>query len=184
MVLKLVYENGSGRVLGAQAVGGAGVDKRLDVVATLLYFGGSVHQLAELDLAYAPPFGSAKDPVHMAAFAAENDLDGLALLLQPDTDLSAFQVVDVRNADEIAQLPLAHAAHAHRIPLDDLRDRLGELDRALPTVVSCQTGLRSYLGTRILAQHGFREVYNLSGAATVRDLALNRRAPELEPVMH
>ncbi len=184
MVLKLVYENGSGRVLGAQAVGGAGVDKRLDVVATLLYFGGTVHQLAELDLAYAPPFGSAKDPVHMAAFAAENDLDGLAPLLQPDTDLSAFQVVDVRNADEAVQLPLPQALHAHHIPLDDLRERLGELDPALPTVVSCQTGLRSYLGTRILAQHGFGEVYNLSGAATVRDLMLNRRSPQLEPVMH
>ncbi len=177
MLLKLVYENGSGRVLGAQAVGGAGVDKRLDIIATLMYFHGTVHHLAELDLAYAPPFGSAKDPVHMAAFAAENDLDGLAPLLQPDTDLAAYQVVDVRDADEIAQLALAQAAHAHRIPLDDLRERLGELDPALPTVVACQAGLRSYLGTRILAQHGFGQVFNLSGAATVRDLMLNRRTP-------
>ena len=177
MLLKLVYENGSGRVLGAQAVGGAGVDKRLDIIATLMYFHGTVHHLAELDLAYAPPFGSAKDPVHMAAFAAENDLDGLAPLLQPDTDLAAYQVVDVRDADEIAQLALAQAAHAHRIPLDDLRERLGELDPALPTVVACQAGLRSYMGTRILAQHGFGQVFNLSGAATVRDLMLNRRTP-------
>ena len=175
MVLKLVYEDGSGRVLGAQAVGGAGVDKRLDIIATLMYFRGTVHQLAELDLAYAPPFGSAKDPVHMAAFAAENDLDGVAPLLQPDADLAGYQVVDVRDAEEIATLPLAQAAHAHFIPLDDLRDRLGELDPKLPTVVSCQSGLRSYIGTRILAQHGFEEVYNLSGAAAVRDLMLNRR---------
>jgi rhodanese-related sulfurtransferase len=183
MVLKLVYEHPTGRVLGAQATGGAGVDKRLDVVATLLYFGGTVHQLAELDLAYAPPFGSAKDPLHMAAFAAENDLDGLAPLLGPETDLSAFQVVDVRDAEEVALLPLAGAPHARHIPLDDLRARLRELDPTRPTVVSCQTGLRSYLGTRILAQHGFAAVYNLSGAATVRDLLLNRGAgaPVTEP---
>ena len=96
LVLKLVYEAGSGRVLGVQAVGGAGVDKRLDVAATLLHFRGTVHDLAELDLAYAPPFGAAKDPLHMAAFTAQNDLDGLARILAPDADLSAYQVVDVR----------------------------------------------------------------------------------------
>ena len=182
MVLKLVYENGTGRVLGAQAVGGAGVDKRLDVIATLMYFRGTVHQLAELDLAYAPPFGSAKDPVHMAAFAAENDLDGLATLLQPDADLGGYQVVDVRDAEEIAKLPLAGVADAHQIPLNDLRDRLEELDPQLPTVVACQAGMRSYIGTRILAQHGFGEVYNLSGAAVVRDLMLNRGVLVVERV--
>lgn len=182
MVLKLLYENGSGRVLGAQAVGGAGIDKRLDIIATLMYFRGTVHQLAELDLAYAPPFGSAKDLVHMAAFAAENDLDGLARLLQPDAELAGYQVVDVRDAEEITALPLAQAVHAHLIPLNDLRDRLGELDPQRPTVVSCQSGLRSHLGTRILAQHGFGEVYNLSGAAAVRDLMLNRGAPVAERV--
>jgi NADPH-dependent 2,4-dienoyl-CoA reductase/sulfur reductase-like enzyme/rhodanese-related sulfurtransferase len=180
MVLKLVYENVSGRVLGLQAVGGAGVDKRLDVIATLMYFGGTVHQLAELDLAYAPPFGSAKDPVHMAAFAAENDLDGLALLLQPDVDLKGYQVVDVRDPQEIAVLPLPEATHVHCIPLNDLRERIGELNPDLPTVVSCQSGMRSYIGTRILTQHGFGEVYNLSGAATVRDLMFNRRTPVVE----
>jgi rhodanese-related sulfurtransferase len=177
MLLKLVYEHPTGRVLGAQAVGGEGIDKRLDVISTLLYFQGTVHNLAELDLAYAPPFGSAKDPVHMAAFAAENDLAGRAPLLPPDTDLHAYQVVDVRTPEEIALLPLADAPHAHQIPLDNLRDRLNELDPSQPTVVSCQTGLRSYLGTRILAQYGFEEVYNLSGAAAVRSLLLSRSAP-------
>ena len=88
MLLKLVYENGTGRVLGAQAVGGAGIDKRLDIIATVTHFQGTVHDLAQLDLAYAPPFGSAKNPVHMAAFAAENDLDGLVRVVQPDADLS------------------------------------------------------------------------------------------------
>ncbi|TVQ91963.1 MAG: NADH oxidase [Chromatiaceae bacterium] len=177
--VKLVYENGSGRVLGAQAVGAAGVDKRLDIIATLLHFGGTVHDLATLDLAYAPPFGSAKDPLHMAAFAAENELDGLAPLLQPDSDLSDYQVIDVRDAEELADLPLSHAPHARHIRLDELRGRLGELDPHRPTVVSCRAGPRSHLAARILLQHGFREVYNLSGAALMRDFALNRRSGAL-----
>ncbi len=175
LAVKLVYEAGSGRVLGIQAVGAAGVDKRLDVVATLLHFRGTVHDLAELDLAYAPPFGSAKDPLHMAAFAAQNELDGLSPILLPDTDLSGYQVVDVREPEEIAALLLAGAPQAKRIRLNDLRDRIGELDPGLPTVVSCQSGLRSYIGVRILAQHGFKEVYNLTGAAAMRDFAINRR---------
>jgi len=181
MLLKLVYDAAGGPVLGAQAVGGAGVDKRLDVVATTLHFHGSVHDIAELDLAYAPPFGSAKDPVHMAAFAAQNDLAGLARVVQPDTDLSAYQVVDVRHVDEIARLPLADAPHAKHIPLDQLRARIGELDPKRPTVVSCQSGLRSYVGTRILAQRGFREVLNLSGGAMVRHLAVHRGPPARLP---
>jgi NADPH-dependent 2,4-dienoyl-CoA reductase/sulfur reductase-like enzyme/rhodanese-related sulfurtransferase len=177
LVVKLVYEVGSGRVLGVQAVGGAGVDKRLDVMATLLHFRGTVHDLAELDLAYAPPFGAAKDPLHMAAFVAQNDMDGLARVIQPDADLSAYQVVDVRDAREVRSLPIAGAPHAIHIPLNSLRDRLHELDPGQPTVVACRSGMRSYLGTRILAQHGFREVYNLSGAVAMRDFALNRRLP-------
>ncbi len=177
MVLKLVYEDSTGRVLGAQVVGGAGVDKRLDVIATLMHFRGTVHDLAQLDLAYAPPFGSAKDPLHMAAFAAENDLDGLAPVVQPDVDLAAYQVVDVREPHEVAARPLADAPHARLIPLDELRDRLGELDPGLPTVVACRSGLRSYIGVRILAQCGFLQVFNLSGAAAMRDLALMRRSP-------
>jgi NADPH-dependent 2,4-dienoyl-CoA reductase/sulfur reductase-like enzyme/rhodanese-related sulfurtransferase len=174
MALKLVYEVGTGRVLGAQAVGGAGIDKRLDVVATLMHFRGTVHDLAALDLAYAPPFGAAKDPVHMAAFVAQNDLDGLLRLVQPGDDLSGFQVVDVRDPAEVAANPLAAAPHAITIPLPDLRRRLAALDSAVPTVLACRTGLRAYVGVRILAQHGFADVRNLSGGAAMRDLALNR----------
>jgi NADPH-dependent 2,4-dienoyl-CoA reductase/sulfur reductase-like enzyme/rhodanese-related sulfurtransferase len=181
--IKLVYETGTGRVLGAQVVGAAGVDKRLDVVATLIHFKGTIEDLGDLDLAYAPPFGSAKDPLHMAAFVAQNDLDGLAPLIQPDADLSAFQVVDVREAAELEELPLCDAPHAKHIRLDDLRDRLGELDPARPTVVSCRGGQRAYAAVRILAQHGFAEVYNLSGAAAMRDFALNRRSGA-EPATH
>jgi NADPH-dependent 2,4-dienoyl-CoA reductase/sulfur reductase-like enzyme/rhodanese-related sulfurtransferase len=177
MAVKIVFEEGSGRILGIQAVGGEGVDKRLDVVSTLMHFKGTVHDLAELDLAYAPPFGSAKDPLHMAAFAAENHLDGLAPVVQPDIDLCPYQALDVREPGEVAALPLAECDQIINIPLDQLRDRLGELDPDKPTVVACRSGLRSYLGTRILKQHGFREVYNLSGATAMREFAMNRRLP-------
>ena len=177
MVLKLVYEAGTGRLLGAQAVGGAGVDKRIDVLATTLHHRGTVHDLAQLDLAYAPPFGSAKDPVHIAAFAAQNDLAGTSRLLEPDADLGSYQVVDLRSPDEIASLPLAGAPHARNIPVDQLRARLGELDRDRPTVAVCKVGLRGHVATRILAQSGFRDVHNLSGGASVRDHARNRRTP-------
>jgi len=171
--LKLVYEAGTGRILGAQAVGAAGIDKRLDVVASFLHFGGTVRDLAQVDLAYAPPFGSAKDPLHMAAFAAINDLEGSAPLLAPDVDLSGYQVVDLRDADECAELKLIGAEHARNIPLNTLRERLGELDKSKPTAVVCHSGLRAHIGTRILSQHGF-DAHNVSGATYVRDLALNR----------
>ena len=177
MIVKVVFEEGSGEVLGAQATGGEGVDKRLDVVSTLTHFGGTVHDLAELDLAYAPPYGSAKDPLHMAAFAAQNHLDGLAPVVQPDIDLCPYQTVDVRSAAEVEALPIAECDQIINILLDQLRDRLDELDPAMPTVVACRSGLRSYVGTRILKQHGFKEVYNLSGATALREFALNRRLP-------
>ena len=172
LTLKLLYAPEHGRVLGAQCVGSEGVDKRLDVVATSLAFGASVRDLAGLDLAYAPPFGSAKDPVHMAAFAACNDLDGLVRFLQSDADLSGFQVLDVRAPDEIAARPLPGAPKVVAIPLDELRDRLDELDPSLPTVTSCASGQRAYVAARILMQRGFREVYDLTGSVTLRSRAL------------
>ncbi len=172
LTLKLLYAPEDGRVLGAQCVGSEGVDKRLDVVATALAFGASVRDLAGLDLAYAPPFGSAKDPVHMAAFAACNDLDGLVRFLQSDADLSGFQVLDVRAPDEIAARPLPGAPKVVAIPLDELRERLDELDPSLPTVTSCASGQRAYVAARILMQRGFREVYDLTGSVTLRSRAL------------
>ena len=161
-------------MLGAQAVGGAGVDKRLDVIATALHFRATVHDLAALDLAYAPPFGLAKDPIHLAGFAAQNDLDGLTRLLQPGDDLAGCQVIDVREPAEIAARPLAGVEAPVCVPLGELRGRLAELDRGRPTVIVCRTGLRAYVGARILEQHGFAEVRNLSGGAAMRDYALNR----------
>jgi len=173
LTFKLIYEAGTGRILGAQAFGAAGVDKRLDIIATLLHFRGTVADLAQVDLAYAPPFGSAKDAVHMAAFAALNDLEGKAPLVSADADLSGFQVVDVRDADERAELALAGAPHALALPLHELRARVGELDRSRPTVVACHSGLRSHVATRLLRELGF-DARNLSGAAFVRDLAIHR----------
>jgi NADPH-dependent 2,4-dienoyl-CoA reductase/sulfur reductase-like enzyme/rhodanese-related sulfurtransferase len=172
LTLKLTFDPESGRVLGAQAVGREGVDKRLDVIATAMAFQGTVRDLAGLDLAYAPPFGSAKDPVHQAAFAAGNQLDGIEEFLPSDADLSGKQVVDVRTAAEVQSRPLAAAPHAVNIPLDELRGQLDRLDPAAETVVSCGVGMRGHVAARILKQSGFADVKNLSGGATLRNRAI------------
>ncbi len=170
MTIKLLYEVDSGKILGAQIVGGAGVDKRIDVIAAVIQLGGTVEDLTTLDLGYAPPFGSAKDPVHMAGFAAANQRAGLVRFAQPADDLTGTQVVDMRTSGELTEAPLA-AAHAVHIPLDELRDRLHELDPARPTVTVCRSGLRSYVGARILMQHGFADVADLTGGSTMRAVA-------------
>lgn len=176
MVLKLVYEPKTGKVLGAQAVGGAeGVDKRMDVIATVLHFGGTVRDLASLDLAYAPPFGAAKDPVHVAAFVACNALDGVVELVGPSADLENVQVVDVRTPAEIAQRPIPACPSARQIPLDELRERLGELDVTQPTVVVCATGRRSYVAARILRQRGFPDAKSMSGGVLLRETSVLAR---------
>jgi NADPH-dependent 2,4-dienoyl-CoA reductase/sulfur reductase-like enzyme/rhodanese-related sulfurtransferase len=163
MILKLIYEEGTGKVLGAQIVGGAGVDKRIDVLATAIRFGATVSDLTTLDLAYAPPFGAAKDPVHMAAFAAENDLRGIDRMESPDLAAAlpgGFQLVDVRTPEE---WNAGHLATAVSIPLHELRDRLDELDPALPVATVCRGGQRSYYASRILRQKGFADVRTISG---------------------
>jgi NADPH-dependent 2,4-dienoyl-CoA reductase/sulfur reductase-like enzyme/rhodanese-related sulfurtransferase len=179
LTLKLVYEPKTGRVLGAQAVGREGVDKRIDVLATAMAMQATVRDLAGLDLAYAPPFGSAKDPIHMAAFAACNQLDGVEEFIAAGTDLTAWQVVDVRSADEVVRDPLAGGDNAMNIPLNDLRDRVNELKRDTPTVVVCGVGLRAHVGMRILRQHGFRDVANLAGGATVHSRAVQKQICQL-----
>ena len=170
MTLKLVFESSDGRVLGAQAIGGDGVDKRIDVIATAMHFNATVRDLAGLDLAYAPPFGAAKDPVHIAAFVACNALDGIESFLEPDADLTGKQVVDVRTVEEVRNAPLAAVDSPIHIPVDELRDRIGELDKERDTVVSCAVGIRGHIAARILKQNGFR-VANLTGGATVRNRA-------------
>jgi NADPH-dependent 2,4-dienoyl-CoA reductase/sulfur reductase-like enzyme/rhodanese-related sulfurtransferase len=171
MVLKLVFERGTGKVLGAQAVGGDGIDKRMDVIATVIHFGGTVRDLAGLDLAYAPPFGAAKDPVHVAAFAACNVLDGYVRLANPDLDLRDKQVVDVRTPREIANESIPSCDQSIAIPVDELRERLAELEPTKPTVVVCATGRRSYLAARMLEQRGFADVQSLSGGVLLRKTA-------------
>ena len=133
----------------------------------------TVRDLAGLDLAYAPPFGAAKDPIHMAAFAACNQLDGTEQFVAADADISEKQVVDVRSPAEVKTLPLAGARQSINIPLDELRQRLDELDQTRETVVSCATGVRAHVASRILRQHG-----NLIGGATMRSRAWRDRAEQ------
>ncbi|MEQ1828992.1 MAG: FAD-dependent oxidoreductase, partial [Pirellula sp.] len=167
MQLKVIYRPDNGKILGAQGVGGEGVDKRIDVIATAIHFGGTVHQLAQLDLAYAPPYGSAKDPIHMAAFVACNDLHATPKLVSPQTTLVGMQVVDVRTERERVQLPL-HGAIP--IEIDELPTRWHELNPALPTVVVCHSGKRAHVGACWLQGKGFQNVSNLSGGMSIRRL--------------
>ena len=167
MQLKLVYAPSDGKILGAQGVGGEGVDKRIDVIATAMHFGGTVYQLAQLDLAYAPPYGSAKDPVHMAAFAAINDLDEYPTVVPPDYDLADYQVLDVRSPKEQAALPLMGAI---AIGIDELADRWTELDPNRPTVTVCHSGKRAHVAACWLKGQGFEIVRNLTGGMAMRSI--------------
>ncbi len=168
LTLKLIYHPTTRQILGAQAIGGAGVDKRLDVIATALHFKGTIDDLAGLDLAYAPPFGSAKDPVHMAAFTAQNDLANYPTLDAFDMQLDGFQVVDVRTAAEIEKLPLPNAIH---IPIDELTERWQELDAQRPTIAVCHSGKRAHVAACWLKGKGFESVTNLNGGMSIRRLS-------------
>lgn len=159
MRLKLVYERGTGRVLGAQAVGKAGIDKRLDVIATAIHFKGTIDDLAQLDLAYSPQYGSAKDPIHYAAFVAQNQNSGLTPAMNPQFEIKDAFVLDVRTPTEFSKGTLPGATN---IPVDVLRDHLGQLPRDRRIVVTCQVGMRGHIATRILRQAGFDAV-NLKG---------------------
>ena len=156
--LKLLFDF-DGKILGAQAVGTKGVDKRIDVIGAAMQSGRTAPELAELELAYAPPFNSAKDPVNFLGMIAQNVLDGMSELAYADAIPEGVQVIDVREAAEHQAGAIPGAVN---IPLGQLRGRLGELDRSREFVVSCQVGLRGYLAERILKQNGFR-VRNLSG---------------------
>ncbi|MGT2959014.1 CoA-disulfide reductase [Streptococcus bovimastitidis] len=162
--LKLVFGKNSGRIYGAQAVGKKGVDKRIDILATAIKGDLTVFDLPELEFTYAPPFGSAKDPVNMAGYAAINLMEGTSRSIQHyqlEEALTAGKILlDVRTESEFSR---GHFGNAINIPLDDLRSRIGELDAAKEFIVSCQSGLRSYIAERILKQNGFN-VENLDGA--------------------
>ena len=173
IVLKLVFHPKTGEIYGAQAIGADGVDKRIDIIATAIKGKLTVHDLPELEFTYAPPFGSAKDPVNMAGYAAMNIIEGVSESIQwyelEKMQEAGYQLLDVRGEGEIARLGALKGAI--NIPVDDLRARIGELSKETPIIVSCQSGLRSYIAERVLKQNGFT-VKNLDGAfslyATVR----------------
>ncbi|MDD2763184.1 MAG: FAD-dependent oxidoreductase [Opitutaceae bacterium] len=155
LILKLLWDPDTGRVLGAQAAGLDGVDKRLDVIATAIAGGLIIDDLADLELAYAPPFGAAKDIVNLAGFAACNTRDGLATPVDALPDDPAVQVLDVRPPALVQAHPLPRKGVLN-IPLSALRARLNELDRTRPVVTVCALGKIAYFAARILAQNGFR----------------------------
>lgn len=195
IALKVLFAPDTGKLLGAQAVGRDGVDKRIDVLATALQAGLTVHQLAELELAYAPPFGAAKDPVNLAGMAAQNVWAGDVALAQwhhiePFGSAAAKAqpgaaagsgtdplVLDVRTAAERQKGYIPGSVH---IPLDQLRGRLTELPKDRQIIVACQSGQRSYFACRLLAQHGFR-VRNLTGSFRTWSVAASElgRGPAL-----
>jgi NADPH-dependent 2,4-dienoyl-CoA reductase/sulfur reductase-like enzyme/rhodanese-related sulfurtransferase len=155
ILLKLLWEPASGRVLGAQATGFAGVDKRLDVIATAIMGGLTIDDLAQLELSYAPPFGAAKDIVNLAGFAACNIREGLLTAVDALPSDPAVQILDVR-PPPLAQAHPLNRAGTLNIPLAQLRGRLGELDRSRPVITVCALGKTAYFAARILAQSGFQ----------------------------
>ena len=164
MTLKVVFDRESHKVLGAQIVGYDGVDKRIDVIATAIRAGMKIQDLAGLDLAYAPPYSSAKDPVNMAGFIGENLIQGIVKqwgleALPALMDNPGVTLVDTRTPGEYAG---GHIPGFVNIPVDELRQRLGEIPEGKPVYLICQSGLRSYLASRILAGLGW-EVYNFAG---------------------
>ena len=164
MTMKVLFEKNSLRLLGAQIVGGEGVDKRIDVLATALRAGLTGEQLKDLELAYAPPYSSAKDPVNMAGYMIENIAAGRVKQFSYE-EIAALRrrkdvlLMDARTPAEYAR---GHAEGFFNLPVDALRERLGELDRSKTVYVMCQSGLRSYIACRILTQSGF-DCYNFTG---------------------
>ncbi|KAF1297513.1 CoA-disulfide reductase [Enterococcus sp. JM4C] len=164
LVLKLIFDAKTGKIYGAQGVGEKGLDKRIDILATAIKGGLTVFDLPELEFTYAPPFGSAKDPVNMLGYAALNLIEGISQSIQwselPDALDSGKILLDVRTPEELLQGKFPQAIN---IPLNELRERLDKLDQTKEYIVSCHSGLRSYIAERILKQSGFT-VANLDGA--------------------
>ena len=176
MTMKVVFEKATYRLLGAQIVGYEGVDKRIDVLATAIRAGLKATALKDLDLAYAPPYSSAKDPVNMAGFMIENIAKGVLKQWHlTDADSlprdGSVTLLDTRTVEEFAH---GHIDGFTNIPVDELRERLGELDKSKPVYVICQSGLRSYIACRILAGNGF-ECYNFSGGFRFYDAVMHDR---------
>lgn len=177
--IKLLYSPADGRVLGAQAVGYDGVDSRINMIATVIGMNGTVYDLRDIEHAYAPPFSSAKDPVNMAGFIAENVLAGRMKVKHWDEvsslDRSEWVMLDVRTAEEHA---LGHIGGSVNIPVDSLRKRINEVPKGKKILVYCAVGLRGYVATRMLEQHGFADVYNLTGGYKTYAVAVQKQGNE------
>ena len=171
MALKLIFDS-EGKILGAQIVGMTGVDKRIDVIATAMHFGGTVKDLTELELAYAPPFSQAKDPVNFAGYTAENILAGLSKPMTYDEmmelkDKDGYELIDVREKDEF---DAGTIEGARLLPLSTLRDELPNLDKSKEYLIFCAVGRRGYITQRIMEQHGFKTRNLMGGIKTYRDM--------------
>ena len=182
MTLKVLFEKDTYRLLGAQIVGFEGVDKRIDVLATAIRAGMKAYELTELDLAYAPPYSSAKDPVNMAGYIIENIKNGIVKQWYYENDKTlprdgSVTLLDTRTSLEYS---MGHAEGFVNLPVDELRERIKELDKSKPVYVICQSGLRSYIASRILIGNDF-DAYNFAGgfrfyAAVHNDKALNKKS--------
>lgn len=176
MTMKVLFEKETYRLLGAQIIGYEGVDKRIDVLSAAIHAGMNATQLKDLDLAYAPPYSSAKDPVNMAGFMIDNIANGILKqwFLEDVTNLprdGSATLLDVRTPEEYEA---GHIEGFQNIPLDQLRERLHEIPPHIPVYVICQSGLRSYIASRILAGSGF-DPYNFSGGFRFYDAVINDR---------
>lgn len=163
MTIQIVFSPADGKLLGAQVAGIEGVDKRIDVLSSIIQRGSTIFEMTEFEHAYAPPYSSAKDPVNMAGFVAENMLQKRVNMISWDKAMqlnSNDLLIDVRNPSEFEK---GNIPEAINIPVDALRSRLNELDPQQNIYVYCQIGLRGYLASRILLQSGFKNVYNISG---------------------
>ena len=179
MSVKICFSPSDGRLFGAQIVGYEGVDKRIDLFSEIIRTGGTVHDLAEIEHAYAPPYSSAKDPVNIAGMVAENILDGtMKIVSWRDVARDIFGemfLLDVRTLDEFRLGTIEKAVH---IPLDELREHLDKIPRDKKIIVFCGVGLRAHVACRILMQSGFSEVYNLSGGLRTFETATQKQSNE------
>lgn len=176
MTMKVVFEKNSYRLLGAQIVGFDGVDKRIDVIAAAIHAGIKATELKDLDLAYAPPYSSAKDPVNMAGFMIDNIANGIMKQwhLADMENLTGNDSVTLLDTRTKIEFDSGHIEGFINIPLDELRERLGKIDKGKPVYVMCQSGLRSYIATRILEGRGY-EAYNFAGGYRYYDMVINDR---------
>ncbi len=181
MTIKLIFDL-EGKILGAGIVGYDGVDKRIDVIATLIRMGGTIYDLKELELAYAPPFSSAKDPVNMAGFTAENilsgDMDAIIWSEIDQADKDKSILLDVRDKIE---LELGYIEGAKHIPVNDLRQRMSELDKEKEILIYCAVGIRGYIAARLLMQHGYK-VKNLIGGYNFYKCVIKDFTKEVNPI--